>query len=88
MTDDVVTFGVIYYLGRYIFIAFFALIAIIVAYPWILLIVFFLWLALSSSSESDVALRVDSEPEGTPRYNFLKEQERQRQLAAQEAGEG
>ncbi len=87
MTDDVISFGVMYYLARYVLIGLFFLVMTIIMYPWIIGIALLLWLWYASSNAPVPALRVDSEPEGTARWHFLQEQERQKLLAAQAAPE-
>ena len=91
MTDDIISFGLTYYLGRYVLIGLFFLVMIIITQPWILGVALLLWLWYASSNAPVEGMRVDSEPEGTARWHYLQEQERQKVLAAQAegaAGEG
>jgi hypothetical protein len=87
MIDDVVTFGIWYYIGRYLLYTFLFIVMLAVIHPWIIAVVLLIWL-WSAAATADVGLRADSEPEGTARWHFLQEREEEQRRAAQETQGG
>jgi uncharacterized membrane protein len=69
MINDLITFGAWYYFWKIFFYAVLFLIAIVVAYPVLLLIALWIWWAYRSA-ENEAALETEASHEPMPRATF------------------